>query len=133
VLPPNLRYNLSCRLPSPILLLLLQEQQPAVRSEEVAWAGRFPIVRGGVATFTLQPRAPFMISVRADAPLAATGAPVLHLSLSARAQGVSARSTARWQPCHWCSLLCTKVVRIECPCRCLSLQRKHCRRAARTC
>jgi len=132
VLPPNLRYNLSTRLPSPVLLLPLQEQQPAVRCEEVAWAGRFPIVRGGVATFTLQPRAPFMISVRADAPLAATGAPVLHLSLSARAQGASAPSTARWQLCHRCSLLCTKVVRTECPCRCLSPQRVRCRLATRT-
>ena len=51
-----------------------QEDGPAVKMEEVAWAGRFPIVRGGVATFTLQPQAPFMISVRAEATMSPRGA-----------------------------------------------------------
>ena len=45
-----------------------------MKMEEVAWAGRFPIVRGGVATFTLQPQAPFMISVRAEATMSPRGA-----------------------------------------------------------
>ncbi|KAK9831309.1 hypothetical protein WJX81_000976 [Elliptochloris bilobata] len=49
------------------------DEQPAIKQEEVAWAGRFPMVRGGVATFTLQPLAPFMISVRAEATMSPRG------------------------------------------------------------
>ena len=52
-----------------------QDEQPDVQYDEVAWAGRFPVVRGGVATFTLQPRAPFMISVRAEPTLSPRGEP----------------------------------------------------------
>ena len=58
---------------SDCLLRHWQETGPAVKMEEVAWAGRFPIVRGGVATFTLQPQAPFMISVRAEATMSPRG------------------------------------------------------------
>lgn len=43
---------------------------------ETAWAGRFPMVRGGVAKFTLQPHAPFMIGVRADANVVPKGKPL---------------------------------------------------------
>lgn len=33
---------------------------------QIAWSGHLPVMRGGVATFTLQATQPFAITLRAD-------------------------------------------------------------------
>ena len=41
--------------------------------EQVTWCGHLPVMRGGVATFTLQATQPFSITLQAD-PKHSTGA-----------------------------------------------------------
>ena len=47
----------------------------SVNMEQVAWCGHLPVMRGGVATFTLQASQPFAISLQADPRRSAGDAP----------------------------------------------------------
>lgn len=51
----------------------LQADQAQSLVEGVSWAGSFPMLRGGVVTFSLKPTQPFCISVRAEPSFAAEG------------------------------------------------------------
>ena len=52
-------------------------QGDGVDMEQVAWCGHLPVMRGGVATFTLKAFQPFAISLRAD-PRRSAGGPSFH-------------------------------------------------------
>ncbi|CAL8469514.1 g9055 [Coccomyxa elongata] len=51
----------------------LQADQAQSLVEGVSWAGSFPMLRGGVVTFSLKPTQPFCISVRPEPSFAAEG------------------------------------------------------------
>ena len=54
-----------------------------VDMEQVAWCGHLPVMRGGVATFTLRATQPFAISLQADPRRSAGGAPPLTWDMTA--------------------------------------------------
>ena len=51
-----------------------------VSMEHIAWCGHLPVMRGGVATFTLRASKPFALTLQAD-PERSAGANPWHLHI----------------------------------------------------
>jgi hypothetical protein len=55
-------------------MVALQADQAQALLQGVSWSGGFPMLRGGVVTFSLKPTQPFCISVQPEASFSAAGA-----------------------------------------------------------
>lgn len=61
-------------------MVMLQADQAQTLLQGVSWSGGFPMLRGGVVTFSLKPTEPFCISVQPEATFSAAGALVPPIS-----------------------------------------------------